>query len=179
MCLSHLVLCHSLLSHFSPKHQQQEESKGKEEAQPAEGKQQEQRALGWAGPHPSSSDVCSWWEKCSGNTAFLRVRQWQERERCWYPNPSRILGKQQYCTKLRTEPVFQSGLLPECVCACVCVRAHVHMCTTVLFERAVFWQSQQQLIANKLLFYSAPKPAAFNAVPVGNKSITGYCYMTQ
>lgn len=181
--------CHSLLSHFIPKHWQQAESEEEEEAREQSQetvRDKEQRAPAWTWSQLFWR-LCYWWEKYSENTAFARIRQWQEREGPWHSNPSRILGNQQCCTKLRGRIVFWSGLMPEY--ACVCVREHVctcvwalcvheHTCTWFCLGKA-FWQSQQKLIANKLPLYSAPKTAAFKVVPAGVKSITSCCYTTQ
>lgn len=122
MCLSHLVLCWVT---FIPKHQQQEWSKEKEGAQPAEGKQQEQRAPGW-----TSSQLL--WRlflvgKVLWEHSFHEGQSVTGERRMLVPKPKQETQK---AAKLyQTEIVFQSGLVP----GYVCVREEcVHMCTSTV-----------------------------------------------
>lgn len=124
MCLSHLVLCHSLLSHFIPKHQQQEESKEQEGPQPAEGRWQEQRAPGW-----SSSQLL--WRlfpvgKVLWEHSFHEDQAVTGDRRMLVPKPKQ--ETQKAAILYQTEIVFQSGLVPEYGCGCVWERERVHMC---------------------------------------------------
>lgn len=140
MCLSHLVLCHSLLSHFIPKHQQQEESKEQEGAQPAEGRWQEQRVPGWTSSqllwHLFLVGKVLWEHSFHVDQAVTGDR------RMLVPRPKQ--DTQKAAILYQTEIVFQSGLVPECGGVWVCVRertcahvyelcVHMHTLHTILF----------------------------------------------
>lgn len=141
-----LILFCSLLSHFIPK-QEQGESKG---VWPGEGKWQEQGGIAW-----TSSQIfwhLGYWWKSSD------APNWEEGLQCGVGS----------CQKMCVH-----------VCEHVCAYAwvlgvHAHAHTWFYLDEAL-WQSQQNLIANKLSCYSAPKTAAFKVVPVGIQSIASCC----